>query len=307
MISKLIHKIVALVFFLLALAGLALAQSSDRAYRVDTFSTSGSPQVHVSTSGGSINVIGHAENEVIIEMFVRRGSSYLSTRDTDLSDFDITIRKDGDNVVAEARRKRSGIFSGPRNISISFRVHAPQYAIVDGQTSGGSVSAENLFNGIKLATSGGSVRVSEAEGEIDLSTSGGSIAVDKVSGIIMARTSGGSITANDVYGEAEFRTSGGSIRLENISARISARTSGGSIRGSFNTFMDDIELQTSGGSIRVNLPDSDHFDLELRGNRVDMQLRNFSGEVQRNSIRGKIGEGGPLLTARTSGGTVTVR
>jgi len=307
MISKLIKKISALIFFLLALSGLVLAQSSDRAYRVDTFSTSGSPHVNVSTSGGSVNVIGHTENEVIVEMFVRRGSRYLSPADTDLSDFDIIIRKDGDTVIAEAVRKRSGIFSGPRNISISFRVHAPQFALVDGRTSGGSVSGENLFNKVKLTTSGGSVRVKEVEGDINLSTSGGSITVDRGSGNISARTSGGSISANDIYGEAEFRTSGGSIRLENISAKVSARTSGGGIRGTFTTFTDDIELQTSGGSIRINLPQSDHYDLQLRGSRVDVELRNFSGEVERNYIRGKVGEGGPLLAARTSGGTVTIR
>lgn len=307
MISKLFQKVLAVVIFVLALFNLAQAQSSDRAYRVDTFLTSDSPHVNISTSGGAINVTGHTENEVVVEMFVRRGTRYLSAGDTDLSDFEIIIRKDGDTVIAEARRKRSGIFSGPRNISISFRVYTPQFAVIDGKTSGGSVSAENLYNGIKLSTSGGSIRVEEVEGNVDVSTSGGSITVDKVSGTILARTSGGSISANEVYGEAGFRTSGGSIRLENISAKISARTSGGSIRGSFNTFMDDIELQTSGGSIRIDLPESDHFELELRGSRVDMQLRNFSGEVQRNYIRGKIGEGGPLLTARTSGGTVTVR
>ncbi len=306
MISKLFQKLLAIIVFLLVMAGLTQAQSSDRAYRVDTFSTSGSPNVNISTSGGAVNVIGHSENEVIVEMFVRRGSNYLTTRDTDLSDFDITIRMADDTITAEARRKRSGIFSGPRNISISFRVHVPQFAVVNGRTSGGSVSAENLYNGVKLTTSGGSIRANEVEGEIELSTSGGSITVNKASGNIMARTSGGSISAEDIYGVAEFRTSGGSIRLDNISARVSARTSGGSIRGSFTTFMDDIDLQTSGGSIRISIPDNDHYDLELRGNRVDIQLRNFSGEVERNYIRGRIGDGGPLLKARTSGGTVTV-
>lgn len=307
MISKLIQKIIAVILLVFVMAGLAEAQSNDRAYRVDSFITSDSPNVQISTSGGAVDITGHSENTVIVEMYVRRGSRYLSPEDTDLSDFDITIQKEGDSIIAEAIRKRSGIFSGPRNISISFRVFAPQFAIVEGKTSGGSVSGAYLYNGIRLTTSGGSIRVRELEGNIQLSTSGGSIVAEKTSGILSARTSGGTITAKEIFGEADLRTSGGNIRLENISAKISARTSGGSIRGSFLTFMDDIQLSTSGGSIRIELPESEHYNLELRGNRVDMELRNFSGEVHRNQIRGKIGHGGPLLAAKTSGGTVTVR
>ena len=49
MISKLFQKLLAIIVFLLVMAGLTQAQSSDRAYRVDTFSTSGSPNVNIST------------------------------------------------------------------------------------------------------------------------------------------------------------------------------------------------------------------------------------------------------------------
>lgn len=307
MAEKIIQKLIALLIWVLACFGLAEAQSQDRAYSIDTFVTTGSPVVEVSTSGGSIDIIGHTDDEVVVEMFVRRSGRFLSPSDTDLDDFDITIVQDGDKIIAEARRKRSGIFSGPRNLSISFRLQVPQLAVVDGSTSGGSVSAERLFNGIKLSTSGGSVSATEIEGDIDLRTSGGSIALEKLSGTINARTSGGSISAQEIYGEADLRTSGGGIRLDHISARLSARTSGGSIRAAFDTFYDDIELSTSGGSITVNIPEAGHFNLDLRGQRVNTELRNFTGESQRNRINGRIGNGGPLLSAQTSGGSVTVR
>ncbi len=304
MAGKIFEKIMALLILLFAFFSMAEAQSPDRAYRIDTFSTSSSPSVQVATSGGSVDVIGHPENEVKVEMFVRQGRRYLSPSDTDLSDFDITIEKDGDSVIAEARRKRSGIFRGSRNMSVSFRVYTPQNAQVTGSTSGGSVSAENLLNGLDLSTSGGSVTAKKVEGEISLRTSGGSITIEEASGNISARTSGGSVRARDLYGVADLRTSGGSIRLDNISARLSARTSGGSIRGSFTTFLDDIDLQTSGGSIRIDLPETEHFDLNLRGQRVDVSLQNFSGELERNRVNGKVGNGGPLLSATTSGGSV---
>ena len=309
MVRKIYNALIALIIFLLVWANITEAQTSDRAYRIDTFSTSSSPEVYVTTSGGSVDVIGHSDDTVRIEMYVQRSGRYLDSSDTDLSDFDITIRKDGDIIVAEAKQRSSGlgIIRAVRNISVSFKAYVPEYSLAEGRTSGGSVSAEGIYNDLKLITSGGSVSVTDIEGITELRTSGGNINLENVSGIISARTSGGSINARGIYGEAELRTSGGSINLDEISAKISARTSGGGIRGKFFTFYDDIELTTSGGNIEIYLPETEHFTLNLRGQRVNTTLRNFSGEFERNRISGKIGEGGPVLSARTSGGSVSLK
>ena len=306
-LKKIILALLALLTF--SMSDL-LARQSGEPYRTETFQTSVSPNVQVSTSGGSVTFRGQSNDEVRVYMFARRGGSYLLPSDTDLENFDIIIEQRGNEVIAEARRKNNGLFSffnRNNNISISFEVFLPEGSAADGRTSGGSVSAENLSNTLSLRTSGGSVNAVNISGNAELRTSGGSINLENMNGTISASTSGGSIRASNLSGIAELSTSGGSIQLDDIAARLSARTSGGSIRASFTGFNDDIELRTSGGNINVDLPRSDNFDLELRGSRVNMQLRNFTGEVERNSIEGIIGEGGPLLSARTSGGSVTVR
>lgn len=284
------------------------AQSSNDAYRTDIFTTGYSPEVELRTSGGSISVVGHSEDEVRIEMFVRRGSSYLSPSDTDLSDFEIVIDQVGNKITASARREnsRGNFFRGGRNESISFKAYMPHNSIIDGRTSGGSVSAENIYNRLNLSTSGGSVRVENIQGKTDLRTSGGSIRIVDASGEINAGTSGGSVTVDGLEGVADLRTSGGSMRLSDISAKLNATTSGGSIRAELVAFYDDVTLRTSGGSIQVTMPSINHYEIDLRGSRVNTNLRNFSGEMERNRVSGKIGDGGPLLTARTSAGTVTI-
>lgn len=309
MIEKTYKAVITFLVLVLTFMSSADAQDSDRAYRIETFNTSSSPSVNVSTSGGSINVIGQNSSEVRVEMYVRRNGRYLDPSDTDLSDFDIEIDSNGSTVYAEAKRKRSGwnLFGSNRNLSISFVVYAPENSTVSGNTSGGSVSAEHIVNNLSLRTSGGSVSVNDVAGEIDLRTSGGSINIENANGRIDGRTSGGSVSARNVSGSAELRTSGGSIRLENISAKMSARTSGGSIRGEFLTFDNDIDLQTSGGNIEINLPEVSDFNIDLRGQRVNTELRNFTGEFERDHVEGRIGRGGPMLTARTSGGSVNLR
>lgn len=287
------------------------AQDRDDAYRTEIFSTVSEPSVTVSTSGGFIEVHGHNSNEVRVDMVVRRGNRTLSPSDTDLDDFEITIRQDGNQIIASAERKGSGggffsWFGGGSNISVSFVVQAPESSVVEGRTSGGSVTATNFANNISLRTSGGSVTAESIRGIADLRTSGGSIRLTDVHGEVSAQTSGGSIRADGLTGPADLRTSGGSIRFENASGAISARTSGGSIRAQMNEFSENLDLRTSGGSIRIQLPQTDHFDVDLRGSRVDMTLNNFSGDSERNRVKGRIGDGGPVVAARTSGGTVSV-
>lgn len=308
MASKLIKSILVFMTFILTFINVIEAQNRSNVYRVDTFTPTSNPVLELRTSGGSLEVIGHDENEIVIETYVRRGSRYLDASDTDLSDFDLEIYQDGDYVRAEAIRESSGFsfLRASRNISISFRAYVPVHTEVDGTTSGGSVTAKNLMSDVKLRTSGGSITVEGIYGDAVVRTSGGGITIDDFAGTIEARTSGGSISVNGLEGVGDLRTSGGSIRLENISAKLDARTSGGSIRADLLSLYDDVELRTSGGSIRIELQNVDDFDLNLRGNRVNTQLRNFSGEFENNRIVGKIGEGGPRITARTSGGSVTL-
>lgn len=310
MIDLLKKMTLALLALLTFLVSEVFARQDGEPYRTETFQTSSSPEVQVRTSGGSIHLEGHGNNEVRVLMYARRGGEYLSPADSDLDNFEITIEQRGNEVVAEARRKENGRFwSGNRNsnISISFRVYLPEGSSAQGRTSGGSVRAENISNALSLRTSGGSVNASNIHGTAELRTSGGSMSLENMSGTITASTSGGTIRASDLSGEAELSTSGGSIRLEDISAKVSARTSGGSIEASFTEFNDDIELRTSGGSITISIPPTENFNIDLAGSRVNTELRNFTGDTDRRSIRGRIGDGGPVIKASTSGGSVQLR
>ena len=308
--SKFTKFFISLTALLLTLVGLIFAQNEQDAYRVETFQTSSSPNVEIATSGGYVHVFGHNSDEVKVIMIAKRGRRFLSPSDTDLSDFEIEIEKSGDSIIASAKRENTGMsrwFSGNNNISISFEVYMPSGANVKGRTSGGSVKAENLRNGVELRTSGGSVSANNVHGVSVLRTSGGSVTLNDMNGTISARTSGGAIRADRLLGEAELRTSGGSIRIQDSDAKLTARTSGGSIRAYFTDFRNDIDLRTSGGSIQIEIPSSDHFDLDLTGNRVVTELRNFTGTSERNKITGRIGNGGPLISARTSGGSVSLQ
>lgn len=311
-IVKSMEKIKTLILSVLTLVmgvfSTVSAQSSSDAYQTETFSVENSPSVTINTSGGHIDVVGHSDNEVRVEMYVRKGNRYYSTSGTDLDDYEITIEKSGNSVTASAKKEnsRGRWFRSGDNFSISFKVFTPESSLVEARTSGGHISAENLQNDLSARTSGGHINVDGIVGLMDLRTSGGHIEILNSNGNADARTSGGHIRAENSQGNLNLRTSGGHINLNEFQGAVSGRTSGGSITANFLELTGNLDLRTSGGSIRIKVPDEEGYDFNLSGNRVDVSLQNFTGDSRRGRIVGKMNGGGYSVQAKTSGGSVIV-
>jgi len=269
----------------------AQTHADDAPYRSERFVVEATPTLTVRTSGGGIEVVGADQDEVRVDMFVSKNGRRLSPQDTDLSQFDIRIEQNGAEIVVEAKRAPSirRWFRSGNHESVSFRVITPHATEVDGASAGGGVSASGLRSTVRLRTAGGSVRVSDIHGHV------------------YASTSGGSITASDLHGEAELKTAGGSIRLEQNTAKLTASTAGGNVRAEVPMGAQDLKLATSGGNIHIQLPEAGQFDLDLRGTAVrTMPMQGFSGEVSSTHVKGRLGDGGSLITARTNGGRVVL-
>ena len=182
---------------------------------------------------------------------------------------------------------------------------------VDARTSGGGIKTGKLNGDATLKTSGGSIRVDGATGELLAHTSGGSIEIGDTTGNVEAKTSGGSITLSRVGGKVYARTSGGGIRVEDAMGSVDASTSGGSITARLSRQpQGDSRLSTSGGSVVVNIASGVNLELDARasGGGVTSDLPVLvQGTHDDDSLRGRIGSGGPKLVLRTSGGGIRVR
>lgn len=295
------------IFMLLVAA--PSASAFDDPYRVDTFPVRSGGTLTVQTSGGSITVAGTSKSEARVEMTVRRNGNLLRIGDADLSDWNITIRKNGNDVIAIAERKnsRSGnIWSGYNNLSISFTVYVPNTYSTKLGTSGGRIRISNLSGMHQVRTSGGSLDFDNISGEINGRTSGGSINAEGINGVFDVATSGGSIRVDDIEGMVTLNTSGGSIRIENARGSFDASTSGGSINATLTKVTGPIDLSTSGGSVTVSVPRDLGFNLDARGNRVVADDVSFSGRTDRDRMTGTVNGGGVPIRLRTSAGTVRI-
>ncbi len=294
---------------LMALLGAFMVSSTvvaQQPYAEESFAVGNDVRIEVETSGGSITVEGSNRDEVQVEMYVKKRGREVEPGEADLDDWDISIEKSGNTVYATAKHRGRNNW-GNNSYSISFVVYAPIDSRAAVRTSGGSINIANLDGDQYAKTSGGSITATQIAGDVELKTSGGSITIDEVEGYVDANTSGGRIRANDIAGGIFAKTSGGSITLENVSGNVEAKTSGGSIDAEIVKPQDYIELKTSGGSISVSVPKDAGYDVDLDGNRVRADLNDFQGDYDRDELQGTMNGGGTRITAKTSGGSVTMR
>lgn len=295
----------AIIIFMVALPTFSAKKVLDKPYLTKTFNLS-SGELYVATSGGSIKVEGSNSKQVKVEMYVNSNRhSDKKIREIIEEDYEIRIEKTGSRIEAVAKREgRNWSWNG---ISVSFVVYTPKNFECDLNTSGGSLKISGV-NGSRheLKTSGGSITAEEMAGEMEARTSGGSITVNEYEGDVDLKTSGGSIRLNEIRGEIEATTSGGGIRIKDVEGAVYATTSGGSIDAEINRLEDQLVLKTSGGSVHAEIPSGLGLDLDLRGNRVNTSLNNFSGESKSDRVRGTVNGGGILVQLTTSGGSVNL-
>ncbi len=294
---------------LLAVAGGACAQHDDgKPYLTKSFPAGGIKNVRVETSGGGIAVNGQNGGEARVEMYVRSNRG-REMADADIKarlekDYDITLEKNGDALVARAKRRRSGDWEDA--LSISFKVFPPSNVSTDLQTSGGGIKLADLNGTQKAETSGGGIDLRNIKGNAEVETSGGGIKVENFDGKLDAVTSGGGIDATGNLGDSRLVTSGGGIKLNAVSGNVEAETSGGGITADIRKLGNRLSLSTSGGSIDVKMPMNQGMDLDLQGDKVQVAMNNFDGTVEDDHVRGKLNGGGIPVRMSTSGGRVKI-
>lgn len=302
--------------------------------------------IDAKTSGGSIEVFGNNERNARIEVYVSPNGAKekLSKEEIEQrlrNDYVFSVTVDNHQLKAYAKTK-SGFNNWRRALSVSYKIYvgtnvstllstsggsitiSDLKGVQNFTTSGGSLSVENITGKVTGRTSGGSIDVKNARPEIDLSTSGGSIDANNCEGKIGLTTSGGSLKLNDLKGNIEASTSGGSIHAENISGELNTSTSGGSIHlhkmacsvdastsgghisADFVEVGKYIKLGTSAGGIELSIPKNKGYNLNLKADRINTTLNNFSGTSKKNRIEGKLNGGGIPLEASTSAGSITL-
>ncbi len=279
----------------------------------------------VEQDGNTVRVQTDPERKIRFSWGDWRDRAQIRTRVSVPEQFNADVRtSDGDVRIERLRGEiyvktsdgdvRAGALFGPSVVlkTSDGDVHAEtleaetvEIETSDGDLDLGAVTAAH----ITARTSDGDIRARRLTGDAEVKTSDGDVRIEAFHGAAFsARTSDGSITIDALIArESSVHSSDGKITLRRVEGALEASGSDTDIE--VDLFKPDaVSLTTSDGNIVITAPANLPADVRLRGEDVRVASAfNFQGLVKEERAEGSINGGGPLLEARSSDGSVTLR
>jgi hypothetical protein len=317
----------------MVLTASVLAPQSAHAQRPEgsfqrTLTISGSADVDVVSGSGSIEVRQGATGRVEIRGRIHANDGW--GRRSRLSAGE-RVRQLEANPPVEQRGNtvRIGYIAQEElrdGVSVSYVVTVPPGATLRTDTGSGSQEIDVDGNveahsgsgslhirragGLRASTGSGGVTADTIAAAFHATTGSGSIRVTSAAGPITAKTGSGGIEITQTgRGDVAVSSSSGTVRVRGVRGGVDASTSSGGLHIA-GEMAADWRLSASSGHVTVDLPRDQRFDLDANSTsgRIDLDFPvTVTGRVERRSIRGPVGGGGPLLRVRTSSGGISIQ
>lgn len=191
-------------------------------------------------------------------------------------------------------------------VRLNFKVAIPRKFNLDFRT-GGSATVNDVDGAVKAATLGGSLTVKNVTGSLTASSKGGALTVGDVGGDLEARCEGGSATVGRVNGRVVMTAEGGSVWIKEATG-VDATVTAGSVTAYIpKTPRSDCKITANAGTIELRLGESVAATIDAAwtsgGIMSDFKIASKEGK-KGNSLKGDINGGGPLITLRTTAGSI---
>lgn len=240
------------------------------------FAVSGKPDVALATFDGSIEIRpwDKADVQVVVE---KRG------RDKDdVAAIEVKAEQHGDRIevtVTEPKRDHGGFNFHINNRSAKLIVSVPESSDVSAKSGDGSIDIERVAGHVQLRSGDGSIRGRMLGGDVEANTGDGSIRLDGKLSSVRVHTGDGSVVI---------------------------RADSGSAPGA------DWDIVTGDGSVTLEVPDGFGAEVDAHTgdggiHMQDLTLSNVTGNIGKNSLRGRLGDGGRSLRVRTGDGSITFK
>jgi DUF4097 and DUF4098 domain-containing protein YvlB len=201
-----------------------------------------------------------------------------------------------------------------RVTAMGWKIGPGELEIVERQT-GDRVEIDLKLPSMRWNTGRRSIQVEvqvPRETRLDIRTGDGAIRVTDVGGELRLTTGDGSITAEGgVLGSLQARTGDGRIAVRGRVNALSLHTGDGSITAEVmpgSKPSTSWRIETGDGSVTLRLPSDFSADLDVHtgdgGVTVDLPMTAERREKQ--TVKGKLNGGGPVVTVRSGDGSVKV-
>ena len=234
------------------------------------------------------------------------GSENVTVRAVSGTRARVTVEGRGRDAEAEFERRRFGTrvirgdmtvrtdpprtnWRGSRNVQAGFQVTIEiprRYSAAIGLGSG-NVDVSSMQGSLTVDVGSGNVDVEDVEGDrIVLDTGSGNVRAESLRGRVRIDTGSGNVGVGRVEGELVVDTGSGNVE---VAVYEEAPT----------------RIDTGSGGATVRVARGIGFDVDVDGSsvRIDDAL-GFSGSLERDRARGRIGRGGPTLRVNTGSGSI---
>ena len=234
------------------------------------------------------------------------------------------------------------LFNGGRRIRVrsrgsgteawaDLRIFVPAGKRVDVRLGLGEMTASNVSGDLRLDISSGRLNANGIRGNLDMNTGSGSIEARDIKGEdLRFNTGSGGITMNSVSGgrlhfntgsgtvsgmtltadDLTINTGSGGIRVDDVTAqRLKLETGSGGIQVGVRNSPKSMEVDTGSGGVTVTLPTrlDATVDIQTGSGGIDSEFAVQVNRIERNHLRGTIGDGTGRIHIESGSGTVRLR
>jgi hypothetical protein len=195
----------------------------------------------------------------------------------------------------------------------------------------GELGATHVSADLRLSASSGRVTIKDTKGNLVAATGSGGVDVRGTNGDDVRISAGsGSITANDVGGkrlrvstgsggvtgsglssdDLDISAGSGSIRVDDARApRVRLSSESGGIRVGFASPVKSLDASTGSGGVTVTLPGAVNaqVDVSTGSGGIDSDFPVQVNRMERNRLRGQVGDGSGTIRIRSGSGSVHLR
>lgn len=221
---------------------------------------------------------------------------HVTAENTSLSRYTLEENQSGDTIHFTLKEKHIGFLHTNWHSSVHVDVETPAQLTLDASCADGNLTAADLHGNLNIHTTDGNQVLDRVTGDLKLRSSDGNLRLHSGAGNLEAKTSDGNLDISGAFTGLQLHTSDGSLTVElSEGSRLSAES----------------RIESSDGSVTIRLPKSFPAELAVSSSdgHIDSTLPlvvegyNSKGNSG-HAIHGKFNGGGPLLTIRTSDGSV---
>ena len=312
--------------FLLAALSIAAPAAAQRFAFERTYDVGESPVIDVSTTRGKINVRTGEPGRVVVSgaATVRIGLT-LPVNAVELAQKVAAtppIEQAGDRL-----RLRSPTDSAEdRAMTVNYDLRVPPNARVIAVSDSGAIELRDVAGHVEVRTQSSAISMISL-GAADVETGSGAVRLDGATGAVRITTSSSAITARGLSGGLHARTGSGrvigsftgagpvnigtsssAIELNGVSGALTTTTESGrtTITGVPSAPWD---VTAGSGSIDVDFESAVNATLRATSGSgsVDTPERMVKGSIEKRSVEGAIGDGGPTVRLASRSGSIRVR